>query len=248
MNFRNFLLYVLVSFGIFIQFQNKSLAQSNLFKIYDKDKYEVSSVIYDSIQNSKANIYKADVENGFFYIQPRFFLDEGGRNNKDYIIFNLKQVDKDVYMFVKNSFNSLPKREKMIGYIRENGITPIKIKNKELISKLESNSQDIIDGKLASNEIINEIDKDIVITNDRKITYQEKVRNTKQINEAKEKRTIVHNREVYFDSENLDDEERSVSNKQTIEVKVEEKNVVKNSLIKGIIDFGFDCALLGIFF
>jgi|GEM_PF-4133790 len=253
MKFKNFLLYFFAFFALFIQFQNKCFAQKDLYKFYDKDKYEISLVLLDVIKKEKHNIYKSDVENGFFYIQPK--LTFNGQTNNDFIIFNLKQVDKDVYMFVENNFNSLPKKDKIISYCKKNGFASIKIKNKELMDKFQINSQNIINGQYSSDEIVYKIDKENTVDKEiiSYIKNQESVTNNKEIDKSEEKNSThkssniqLENKEVNnVPTSNKKNQEKIVNNKQIIEI--EEKHVIKNSIIKKIIDFGFDCALFGIF-
>jgi|GEM_PF-1403016 len=129
--------YFFLAFLLSLICLNRSYALTlkNVYAFYNCPKTEISTEIKKFIDEKKYKLYKYDIENGFYYFQPRYM---GTYTQGNYVLLGLKQISNDTFLYTQNNYASEIHRTRILNYLTQKGFTYAELKDEEMKNKLDS--------------------------------------------------------------------------------------------------------------
>jgi len=136
-----FVLLILFVTFLFLPGNVSAKTIENTFVFFNSDIKDISPKVNEYIKTKKHNVYKSDIENGFYYFQPRILWTYA---DGDYVIISLKQIEKDLYLYAQSNYYSSEIKDDLLFYLAKNGYKAKKIKDTQLSAEFKKSVTDII--------------------------------------------------------------------------------------------------------
>jgi S1-C subfamily serine protease len=113
---------------------------NKLYIYRGRDLQTISNLFNEFIAKKKYYVYKADVNQGFFYIQPSYW---GMFDDGDYIVLSVNLTESgDSIVFIRCNYNSQVMRDSMLEYLKKNNCKYQLVKDDELLKKYSESANE----------------------------------------------------------------------------------------------------------